>query len=96
MSLTEPINQCGLDVGHGHGVYFYRGLLLLKMSHDVAFKFALGDRWRDSKPEGHVDGVVGDKIVEVALGSKGQSPIQSWCTKIGLKACQRQHKFRCS
>ena len=68
MSLAEPTYQCGIDVGHGHGVHFYPGLLLLKMSHDVAFKFAIGDRWRESKPEGHLDGAIGDKIVEVALG----------------------------
>ena len=68
MSLAEPTNQCGLDVGHGHGVHFYPGLLLLKMSHDGAFKFSIGDRWRESKSDGHADGVVGGQIVEVALG----------------------------
>ena len=68
MSLIEPTNQCGLNVGHGHGVHFYPGLLLLKMSHDVAFKFSIGDGWRESKPEGHLDGAVGGLIVEVALG----------------------------
>ena len=67
MSPAEPTNQCGLDVGHGHGVHFYPGLLLLKMSHDFAFKFAIGDRQRESKPEGHADSVVSDKIVEVAF-----------------------------
>ena len=68
MSLAEPTNQCGLNVGHRHGVHFYPGLLLLKMSHDGAFKFAIGDRWRESKSEGHSDGVVGGQTVEVALG----------------------------
>ena len=45
MGLAEPTNQCcGLNVGHRHGVHFYPGLLLLKMSHDGAFRFAIGDR----------------------------------------------------
>ena len=49
-------------------MHFYPGLLLLKMSHDVAFKFAIGDRGRESKPESHADGVICDKIVEVSFG----------------------------
>ena len=73
MGLAEPTNQCGLNVGHRHGVYFYPGLLLLKMLHDGVFKFSIGDRWRESKPEGHSDGVVGGQVVEVALGFVNES-----------------------
>ena len=71
MGLTESTNQCGLNVGHRHGVYFYPGLLLLKMPHDGAIKFAIGDCWRESKPEGHSDSAIGGHIVEVALGFVG-------------------------
>ena len=46
-----------------------QGLLLLKVMHDDAFfNFTIRDLWRKSNPEGCADGVISDKVVEVASG----------------------------
>ena len=68
MRLTQLANQGGLNGCHQHGVRFNEGLRLLKVSHDGAFKFFIRDLWRKSHPEGHANGVISDKVVEVAFG----------------------------
>ena len=44
------------------------GLLLLKVAHYGDFKFTIRGLWRKSNLEGHADGVISDKVVEVTLG----------------------------
>ena len=47
-------------------MHFHPGPLLSKVPHDGAFKGTIRDLWRKSNA-GHADGVISDKIVEVAF-----------------------------